>query len=40
MDTELRSFITRGISSEDLEITKRTLEKIKANVIDNIKLQI
>lgn len=39
-DTELLNFITRGISREDLEITKKTLEQIKANVIDNIKLQI
>lgn len=39
-DIELRSFITRNISPEDLEITKRTLQKIKENVIDNIKLQI
>lgn len=39
-DINLRGFITRGISEEDLEITKRTLEKIKLNVIDNVKLQI
>lgn len=39
-DIELRSFITRNIPPEDLEITKRTLQKIKENVIDNIKLQI
>ncbi len=39
-DIELRKFITRDISDEELEITKRTLEKIKANIIDNIKLQI
>lgn len=40
LDKELRQFITRDISQEDLEITQRTLEKIKANVIDNVKLQI
>lgn len=40
LDKELRQFITRNISHEDLEITRRTLEKIKANVIDNVKLQI
>lgn len=40
LDMELRQFITRDISPEDLEITRRTLEKIKANVIDDIKLQI
>lgn len=40
LDMELIQFITRGISKEDLEITKKTLKKIKANVIDNIKLQI
>lgn len=39
-DMDLRYFITRGISEEDLEVTKRTLEKIKFNVIDNVKLQI
>ena len=39
-DIELRNFITRDISEEDLGITRRTLEKIKANVIDNVKLQI
>lgn len=39
-DLEMREFITRDIPEEDLEITKRTLEKIKANVIDNVKLQI
>lgn len=40
LDLELRHYITRNISSEDLEITKRTLEKIKINVIDKVKLQI
>lgn len=40
LDMELRQFITRDISPEDLKITRRTLEKIKANVIDDIKLQI
>lgn len=39
-DLDLRWFITRGIAEEDLAITKRTLEKIKQNVIDNVKLQI
>lgn len=39
-DIELRNFITRDISEEELNITRRTLEKIKANVIDNVKLQI
>lgn len=39
-DIDLRSFITRDISEEELEITRRTLEKIKTNVIDNVKLQI
>ncbi len=39
-DMELREFITRGISEEELEITKNTLQKIKNNVINNIKLQI
>ena len=39
-DTDLRTFITRGISDEDLYVTKKTLEKIKSNLIDNVKLQI
>lgn len=39
-DIELRSFITRDITQEELEITRRTLEKIKANVINSVKLQI
>lgn len=39
-DIELRQFITRDISDEDLKITRRTLEKIKQNLIDNVKLQI
>jgi len=39
-DIELKNFITRGISEEELAITKRTLEKIKTNVIDNVRLQI
>ena len=37
---ELRSFITRDITQEELEITRRTLEKIQANVINSVKLQI
>ncbi|MCM1003442.1 MAG: MarR family transcriptional regulator [Candidatus Gastranaerophilales bacterium] len=39
-DMELREFITRGISEEELQITRKTLNKIKENVIDSIKLQI
>lgn len=39
-DMDLREFITRDISQEELDITRRTLEKIKNNVIDNVKLQI
>lgn len=39
-DMELRKFITRDITKEELDITRRTLEKIKTNVINNIKLQI
>lgn len=39
-DMELKEFITRGISEEELEITKNTLTKIKENVINSIKLQI
>lgn len=39
-DLELREFITRDISEEDLNITRKTLEKIRENVIDSIKLQI
>lgn len=39
-DKELRNFITRDISPQDLEITKKTLNHIKANVINSIKLQI
>ena len=39
-DMELRSFITRDITQEELEITRRTLEKIQANVINSVKLQI
>lgn len=39
-DLGLRKFITRNISQEDLMITKRTLEQIKTNIIDNVKLQI
>lgn len=39
-DMELRKFITKDISKEELNITRKTLEKIKANIIDNIKLQI
>ena len=35
-DMELRSFITRDITQEELEITRRTLEKIQANVINSI----
>ena len=40
LDLKLRSFITRDITEEELSITKRTLEKIKANVIQNVRLQI
>ncbi len=40
LDLKLRSFITRDITEEELLITKRTLEKIKANVIQNVRLQI
>ena len=36
-DMELRSFITRDITQEELEITRRTLEKIQANVINSVK---
>ncbi|MBP3925272.1 MarR family transcriptional regulator [bacterium] len=39
-DEELRNFITRDVTLEELEITRKTLNKIKANVINNIKLQI
>ncbi len=39
-DVKLKGFITRGISKEELEITRKTLEKIKKNVRDNVKLQI
>ena len=39
-DASLRKFITREISEEELNITKHTLEKIRANIIDSIKLQI
>ncbi len=39
-DMKLREFITRGISEEELQITRKTLNKIKENVIDSIKLQI
>lgn len=39
-DLELREFITRGITEEELNITRKTLEKIKTNVINNVKLQI
>lgn len=39
-DFDLRKFITRNISEEDLIVTKRTLEQIKTNLIDNVKLQI
>ncbi len=37
---EIRKFVSRGITEEELQITKRTLEKIKQNVIDRVKLQI
>ena len=40
LDLELRSFITRDITAEELSITRRTLEKIKANVIQDVRLQI
>lgn len=39
-DIELKNFITRDIAQEELEITRRTLEKIQANVINSVKLQI
>ncbi len=39
-DMEIRKFVSRGITEEELQITKRTLEKIKQNVIDRVKLQI
>lgn len=39
-DLELREFITRDISEEELNITRRTLEKIRENVISKVKLQI
>ncbi len=39
-DLEMRKFITRGITEEELNITRKTLEKIKTNVINNVKLQI
>ena len=39
-DIELKAFIARGISQEELEITRNTLEKIKKNVRDSVKLQI
>ncbi|MCM1338074.1 MAG: MarR family transcriptional regulator [Muribaculaceae bacterium] len=39
-DIELRQIITNNISAEELEITKKTLEKINLNVRDKVKLQI
>lgn len=39
-DTELRKFISRDITEEELQTTKKTLNKIKTNVIDSVKLQI
>lgn len=39
-DAHLREHITKGISEEELNITRQTLEKIKSNIIGNIKLQI
>lgn len=39
-DLELRKFITRNISEEELQITRNTLDKIKTNLIDSVKLQI
>lgn len=39
-DLELRNYITAGVTDEELQITRRTLNKIKENVIRNIKLQI
>lgn len=39
-DLELREFITRDISEKDLITTRKTLEKIKSNLINNVKLQI
>lgn len=39
-DMELREIITKDITEEELQITRRTLDKIKQNVIDRVKLQI
>ncbi len=39
-DMELREIITKDITAEELQITRRTLDKIKQNVIDRVKLQI
>ncbi len=39
-DMELREIITKDITQEELEITRHTLDKIKHNVIDRVKLQI
>ena len=39
-DLELKKIITNGLTQEEIEITKRTLNKIKANIIDKVKLQI
>ena len=39
-DIVLRQLITKDITSEELEITRNTLEKINLNVRDKVKLQI
>lgn len=39
-DMELRKIITKDITEEELQITRKTLDKIKQNVIDRVKLQI
>ena len=39
-DLELRKIIQNNVTPEELEITKRTLEKIKLNVRDKVRLQI
>lgn len=39
-DMELREIITKDITEEELQITRKTLDKIKQNVIDRVKLQI
>lgn len=39
-DLQLRESISTNISDEEFQITRRTLDKIKQNVIDRVKLQI